>query len=117
MKCASGFTMEIQSRTLKLSSEVRTFNTAFKTIVMNTKLTIGLLIVLFQNGVSQSLKKAEDVLVNGNTVHYEVYGSGKPLFLLHGYALSAKSWMPFVDQYTHDYAVYLVDLQGHGKSS
>ena len=54
--------------------------------------------------------------LNGKNIYYEVYGKGEPLFLLHGYTQSSKSWMPFVQDYSNDFEVYLVDLKGHGKS-
>ncbi len=60
--------------------------------------------------------KAELVPVNGKTLYYEMYGVGEPLIMLHGYSLSAKSWLPYVEDYEKDYQVYLIDLTGHGKS-
>ena len=65
---------------------------------------------------SQTPKKSETVLVNGKKLYYEVYGKGKPLFLLHGYTQSSISWRPYVTDYEQEYEVYLVDLTGHGKS-
>lgn len=64
----------------------------------------------------QTLKKAETVLINGTKVYYEVYGKGTPLFLLHGYTHSSKSWLPYLNDYMNDFEVYLIDLKGHGKS-
>ena len=66
---------------------------------------------------SQTLKKSATVSLNGSAIYYEVYGEGTPLFLLHGYTQSSKSWLPFVADYASDFEVYLVDLKGHGKSS
>lgn len=71
----------------------------------------------FAIGFSQTQKKAEMVLLNGTTIYYEVYGSGQPLFLLHGFTQTSKSWLPFVEDYAKDFEVYLVDLKGHGRSS
>jgi pimeloyl-ACP methyl ester carboxylesterase len=65
---------------------------------------------------SQTPKKLESVLVNGKSIYYEVYGEGEPLFLLHGYTLSSKSWLSYVEDFHDEYEVYLVDLTGHGKS-
>ena len=65
---------------------------------------------------SQMPKKSESVLVNGKNIYYEIYGEGKPLFLLHGYTLSSKSWLPYVKNFEEEYEVYLIDLTGHGKS-
>lgn len=68
------------------------------------------------NVFSQTPKKAESVLINGKNIYYEVYGEGKPLFFLHGYTQSSKSWKPYVADFEGDYEVYLVDLTGHGRS-
>ncbi len=65
---------------------------------------------------SQVPKKSESVLINGKMIYYEMHGDGTPLFLLHGYALSSKSWKPYVKDFDKEYEVYLVDLTGHGKS-
>ena len=77
-----------------------------------------LLILLLCSGFiwSQSPKRTELVTINGKQLYYEVYGQGEPLFLLHGYTLSSKAWQPYVNDYKDDYEVYLVDLNGHGKS-
>ena len=66
---------------------------------------------------SQTPKKTETVTLNGTNIHYEVYGKGEPLFLLHGYTQSSKYWVPYLADYVNDFEVYLVDLKGHGKSS
>lgn len=69
------------------------------------------------NGMTQTPKKSELLtLKNGHKLYYEVYGQGDPLILLHGYTLSSKSWIEFVNEYSTMYQVILVDLQGHGKS-
>ncbi|MGK0364761.1 MAG: pimeloyl-ACP methyl ester carboxylesterase [Saprospiraceae bacterium] len=65
---------------------------------------------------SQTPTKSESVLVNGKNIYYEIYGKGEPLFLLHGYTLSSKSWLPYVEDFHEKYEVYLIDLTGHGKS-
>lgn len=66
--------------------------------------------------IGQEPKKAETVSINGKEIYYEVYGDGSPLFLLHGYSLTSKSWKAYVNDYRNEYEVYLVDLTGHGKS-
>lgn len=65
---------------------------------------------------AQSPTKSEIVSLNGTKIYYEVYGKGEPLFLLHGFTQSSKSWLQFVPYYINDFEVYLVDLKGHGKS-
>ena len=74
------------------------------------------LLLLSTSMISQTPKKSESVSINGKKIYYEVYGEGKPLFLLHGYTQSTKSWKPYVKDYEDTYEVYLVDLAGHGRS-
>ncbi len=83
---------------------------------MKTKLIFIVLILISTTCFSQTPKKSATVLVNGKNIYYEVYGKGKPLFLLHGYTLSSKSWLPYVKDFAKEYEVYLIDLTGHGKS-
>jgi len=81
------------------------------------KSTLYIILILMSTNIfSQIPKKSESVLVNGKNIYYEIYGKGKPLFLLHGYTLSSKSWIPYVKDFDKDYEVYLIDLTGHGKS-
>jgi pimeloyl-ACP methyl ester carboxylesterase len=68
-------------------------------------------------GISHKPKFSETAVINGLQTYYEVHGSGSPLFLLHGFTQSSKSWLPFVAGFSSEYEVYLVDLMGHGKSS
>lgn len=75
-----------------------------------------ILTLISMHAFSQEPKKTEFVSVNGKNIYYEVYGKGKPLFLLHGYTLSSKSWLPYVNDFKNEYEVYLIDLTGHGKS-
>lgn len=65
---------------------------------------------------TQTPNKAETVSVNGKNIYYESYGKGEPLFLLHGYTFTSKSWQPYVKDYFENYEVFLIDLTGHGKS-
>ena len=82
-----------------------------------TKNRLLLTLILISNfSLSQVANKSETVLVKGKNIYYEVHGKGKPLFLLHGYTLSSKSWLSYVGDFKEDYTVYLIDLTGHGKS-
>jgi pimeloyl-ACP methyl ester carboxylesterase len=74
------------------------------------------LVIMSTNIFSQIPKKSESVLVNGKNIYYEIYGKGEPLFLLHGYTLSSRSWFSYVKDFDEEYEVYLIDLTGHGKS-
>ncbi len=76
-----------------------------------------LIFFITMNGYSQNPKQAETIELNGLQTYFEVYGNGSPLFLLHGFTQSSQSWIPFIEEYSNDYELYLVDLMGHGKSS
>lgn len=81
------------------------------------KYPIFILLILFSATIfCQTPKQSASVLVNGKNLHYEVYGEGPPLFLLHGFTLSSKAWLPYVKDFDQEYEVYLVDLTGHGQS-
>lgn len=69
-----------------------------------------------QKQTSSFPHKSEFVNVNNKKLYYEMYGKGEPLFLLHGYTLSSQAWYPYIKDFYKDYAVYIVDLTGHGKS-
>ena len=45
------------------------------------------------------------------------HGRGEPLVLLHGFTGRAESWLPLCDRLADDYALYAIDLIGHGESS
>ena len=50
-------------------------------------------------------------------LYQKSHGAGKPLYLLHGWALNSRVWDPVVDQLKHQWQVTTIDLPGHGKSS
>lgn len=75
-----------------------------------------MLVLMTASGFSQTAKKSERVSVNNTHLYYEVYGSGPPLIMLHGYSLSSKHWQPYVSDFDSEYEIYLIDLTGHGQS-
>ena len=77
---------------------------------------LSIILLISISSMAQDLVKNETVSLNGKKTYYEVYGKGEPLFLLHGYGGSSKDWLPYVLDFYEDFEVYLVDLQGHGKS-
>jgi len=78
-------------------------------------LTITLLISLDIS--AQNPTNSESVTLKGKKTYYEVYGSGEPLLFLHGYGQSSKYWSSFISDYQDDFEIFLIDLQGFGKSS
>lgn len=55
--------------------------------------------------------------VNGTRLYYEVIGSGRPLVLIHGYALDTRMWDDQIDDLSQQYQVVRYDLRGFGKSA
>jgi len=53
---------------------------------------------------------------NGLKMYYEVYGSGRPVVVLHGAYMSTESMQPVIDGLAKTRQVIAVDLQGHGRT-
>jgi len=53
---------------------------------------------------------------NGLHLHYESYGKGLPLLLIHGLGSSSKDWELQIADFSRHYQVITVDLRGHGQS-
>jgi 3-oxoadipate enol-lactonase len=56
------------------------------------------------------------VLINGSLIHYETFGRGKPLVLVHGWLGSWRYWVPVMDELSTEYRTYALDLWGFGDS-
>ena len=54
--------------------------------------------------------------VNGIRLYYEVYGTGKPLLLLHGNGGSISAFSKNIPYFAKNYRVIAVDSRAHGKS-
>lgn len=50
------------------------------------------------------------------SLHYETYGSGPELVLLHGWGLHGGLWQTVIDPLARNFCVHAVDLPGHGHS-
>jgi len=50
------------------------------------------------------------------SIHYKIFGQGKPLVLLHGYLESVEVWGEFAQDLAKDFQVICIDLPGHGKT-
>ena len=58
-----------------------------------------------------------EFLFNGKKVYYEIYGSGgKPIVILNGIMMSTASWQPFVEQFSKNNQLILVDFFDQGQS-
>ena len=49
-------------------------------------------------------------------IYTEIFGSGKPIVLVHGWAMHSGIWRAFAQELATHYKVTLVDLPGHGRS-
>ncbi|HEY5601825.1 MAG TPA: pimeloyl-ACP methyl ester esterase BioH [Gammaproteobacteria bacterium] len=49
-------------------------------------------------------------------LHYQTFGNGKPIYLLHGWALNGRVWDEVIPALAQHGQVIAVDLPGHGKS-
>ena len=56
------------------------------------------------------------VTVDGLRIHYRTAGSGPPLILIHGIGANLFTWHLVFDALSQEYAVYALDLKGHGLS-
>lgn len=56
------------------------------------------------------------VQANDINIHYEEYGSGAPLILLHGGSGTLEEWRPMIPSFAQHFHVYAPDSRGHGKT-
>ena len=49
-------------------------------------------------------------------INYKIIGNGRPLLLIHGWAMNAEVWETFINSLSANYQVISIDLRGHGKS-
>lgn len=49
-------------------------------------------------------------------IHYETFGKGQPMVLLHGFLESSTMWKPLIPQVSKNHFVITIDFPGHGKS-
>jgi len=52
-----------------------------------------------------------------NTSYYHSSGIGKPILLIHGWAMDSSAWTFFKEEFSSKNTVIAVDLRGHGKSA
>jgi pimeloyl-[acyl-carrier protein] methyl ester esterase len=49
-------------------------------------------------------------------IHQQTFGKGKPMVLVHGWAMHSGIWRDFAGQLAQNYQVTCIDLPGHGRS-
>lgn len=57
------------------------------------------------------------VVIDGAVVHYETWGRGPPLLLVHGWLGSWRYWMNTMEALSSDFRAYALDLWGFGDSA
>ena len=56
------------------------------------------------------------IVTDQGVVHYEVYGQGKPVILLHGWLGSWRLWQSTMEALAPNYRLYAIDFWGFGES-
>jgi pimeloyl-ACP methyl ester carboxylesterase len=56
-------------------------------------------------------------MIEGQIVHYEVLGRGRPLIFLHGWVGSWRYWIPTMQYASTNYRAYALDLWGFGDTA
>lgn len=57
------------------------------------------------------------ITLDGDLVHYEVLGRGRPVVLIHGMLGSWRYWIPTIQTLQQHFRVYAIDLFGFGDSA
>jgi len=56
------------------------------------------------------------IVTDRGVVHYETYGRGRPVILLHGWLESWDHWLGTMESLSHHYKTYALDFWGFGES-
>jgi pimeloyl-ACP methyl ester carboxylesterase len=86
------------------------------------KLAFPLFILLLINNCSAQIPYGNNpqagkfVRINGVKLYYEKYGSGPPLFVIHGNRSATPGNTPQIEYFSKKYTVYSIDCRGRGKS-
>ncbi|NJN97222.1 MAG: alpha/beta hydrolase [Anaerolineales bacterium] len=54
------------------------------------------------------------LIIDGDVVHYEAFGRGKPVLFIHGWLGSWRYWVPTMETLADKYRTYALDLWGFG---
>jgi pimeloyl-ACP methyl ester carboxylesterase len=56
------------------------------------------------------------ILIKSSLLHYEIFGRGSPIVLVHGWLGSWRYWVPVMDELSSEFRTYALDLWGFGDS-
>uniref|UniRef100_UPI0035BBC0F6 alpha/beta fold hydrolase n=1 Tax=Mucilaginibacter sp. TaxID=1882438 RepID=UPI0035BBC0F6 len=85
--------------------------------LLKPALIIAMLFLASVQSKGQQIKPLQSGLapVNGIKVYYEVYGSGKPIVLLHGAFMTIEgNWAKIIPHLAKTRKVIAIEMQGHG---
>jgi 3-oxoadipate enol-lactonase len=82
-----------------------------------TRTCLGAAALLVAIAIAQVGAQGHVAKINGESIYYEVEGSGEPLVLIHGWSLSLRMWDKQVRAFSHRFKVISYDRRGFGKSS
>ncbi len=110
-------------RKLKLLSKI-TLNSFMKAVTKRTNvfesvLVIAMLFITAFHVNAQKIKptKSGYAPVNGIKMYYEIYGTGKPIVLLHGAFYNIEmNWSELIPKLSKTRKVIAIEFQGHGHS-
>lgn len=51
---------------------------------------------------------------DGERIHLQISGEGRPIVMLHGWTANHQEWFPFLDRLSSEHRVYRWDARGHG---
>ena len=57
------------------------------------------------------------LIIDGDVVHYEAFGRGRPILFIHGWLGSWRYWVPTMEAISDKYRTYALDLWGFGDSA
>lgn len=94
-------------------------NTLIKTNIIFKSLLCIIMITNVMQSHGQHVKPSAQGLVSlkDSKVYYEIYGTGKPIILLHGAFMTINSnWSQLIPELAKTRKVIAIELQGHGHS-
>ncbi len=85
--------------------------------MLRTTLIAWVLLLLAGPALAQTDAKGDRVEVNGMQMYYEVSGAGEPLVVLHGAYMNIPSMGKIVAKLAETHRVYVLEFQGHGRTT
>jgi len=84
---------------------------------LTTRIAIAVLLVIGLSTTSHAKPAGKYVDINGMRMYYEVSGKGDPLVVLHGAYMNIPSMGSIISKLAKTHRVYIMELQGHGRTN